>query len=63
MYKYLVKASMGLNRLLRGERGQTFSARNWQLKKDQKPNVVFAIDWMLGKDHCVHCWINWKLKK
>lgn len=63
MYRFLIKLSIWFNRLLKGEKGQTFSARNWQRKKDKKSNVVFLIDTLLGKDHCAFCWINWRLKK
>ena len=63
IYKSLVKLSIKINKMLGGEAQQTFSARNWQRKRDGLPNMVFIIDSILGKGHCVECWINWKTRR
>lgn len=55
--------SVTLNVMLGGELNQTFSARNHQWQKDGKFNLVWLIDAMLGKDHCTHCWVYWKVRK
>jgi hypothetical protein len=55
--------SIKINKMLGGEAQQTFSARNWQRKRDGLPHLVFAIDFALGKGHCCDCWINWKLRR
>lgn len=62
-YVRLIKASMWLNVRLGGEQGQTLSARSHECKRLGKFNLVFVIDLLLGKGHCLHCWVNWKLRK
>lgn len=67
MLKYLsrllVSISVLTNVILGGSSNQTFSARNWQWKKDNKPNLVYLIDKLLGKGHCSECWVYWKVRK
>jgi hypothetical protein len=63
IYKRLVRLSIGFNRLLGGESQQTFSARNWQRKRNGLTNLVFLIDFFLGKGHCCECWVNWKIRR
>jgi hypothetical protein len=67
MLKYLSRVGIALsiliNVILGGASNQTFSARNWQWKKDNRFNLVCAIDLVLGKDHCAGCWINWQIRK
>ena len=63
IYKRLVRLSINLNKLLGGKGQQTFSARNWQRKRDKLPNLVFPIDLFLGKGHCLECWVNWKIRR
>ena len=63
IYKRLVRMSIRLNKMLGGDAQQTFSARNWQRKRDGLPHLVFAIDLFLGKGHCCECWVNWKIRR
>ena len=67
MAKYLSKVltslSVLLNVVLGGDNNQTFSARNWHWKKQNKPNLVWLIDWVLGDNHCLECWVYWKVRK
>ena len=67
MIKYLHRVGIALsiliNVILGGASNQTFSARNWQWKKDKRFNLVCAIDLVLGEDHCVGCWVNWQIRK
>lgn len=65
--KYLnrvgVALSILINVILGGASNQTFSARNWQWKKDERPNLVWLFDLTLGKDHCASSWINWQIRR
>ena len=65
--KYIERVGIALSVLLNvltgGASNQTFSARNWAWKKRKLPNVVFVIDLVLGKDHCLQCWVYWQLRK
>ncbi len=61
--RVLTAFSVLINVLLGGSNKQTFSARNWQRKRDGLPHLVFAIDLFLGKGHCLECWVNWKVKR
>ena len=61
--RVLTALSVLLNVLLGGSNNQTFSARNWQWKKEGKPNIVWLIDLFLGKGHCTECWVYWKVRK
>ena len=58
-----IALSVLLNVLLGGYSGQTFSARNWEWKRNGKINIVFLIDLMLGRDHCACCWVYWRVRK
>lgn len=66
MLKYLnrvgVAMSVLFNVLTGGASNQTFSARNWQWKKDKRYNLVWLIDLMIGKGHCAECWVYWKVR-
>ena len=66
MLKYLnrvgVAMSVLFNVLTGGASNQTFSARNWQWKKDKKYNLVWLIDLVIGKGHCAECWVYWKVR-
>jgi hypothetical protein len=55
--------SMLLNVILGGELNQTFSARNYQRKRENKKNVCFLIDILFyyDTDHCMLSWTHWKL--
>ena len=65
--KYLtrvgVATSVLLNVLIGGASNQTFSARNFQWKREGKFNIVWLIDYLLGKDHCSICWAYWKVRE
>lgn len=67
MMKYLKRVGIALsiliNVILGGASNQTFSARNWQWKKEGRINLVWLIDLVLGKDHCVVCWTNWRIRE
>ena len=58
-----VALSVLLNVVLGGASNQTFSARNWQRKKDNKSNMVWVIDKIIGKGHCAECWVYWKVRE
>jgi len=60
--RILISLSILLNVILGGRSNQTFSARNHQWKRDKKPNLSMAIDSMLGRGHCLECWINWRVR-
>ena len=61
--KVLTSLSVLLNVLLGGDNNQTFSARNWHWKRQNKPNIVWLIDPILGDNHCLECWVYWKVRK
>lgn len=42
--RIFITTSMLVNVILGGRTGQTFSARNWEWKRQGKPNLVFFID-------------------
>lgn len=48
--KIAISLSMLLNFSLGGELNQTFSARNWESKRNNKFNLVFLID-KIGRAH------------
>lgn len=58
-----IALSVLLNVLLGGESNQTFSARNYSWRRDNKPNIAKAIDLVLGKDHCFMSWVYWSTRK
>ena len=58
-----VALSVLLNVVLGGASNQTFSARNWQRKKDNRTNMVWVIDKLIGKGHCTECWVYWKVRE
>lgn len=67
MKGYIVRVSIAssvlLNVVLGGASNQTFSARNWQRKKDNRPNMVWVIDKLIGDGHCAECWVYWKVRE
>lgn len=67
MSKYLkrvcVAASVLVNVILGGASNQTFSARNRQWQKKGRPNLVFLIDGILGKNHCCECYAYWLIRQ
>ena len=63
MYKYLnrifIAFSIFLNTVLGGSNNQTFSARNWQRKRDGKLHRVWLIDFVFrNKMHCCERGLN-----
>ncbi len=63
MFRIGIALSILINVTLGGKSNQTFSARNYQRKKDGKRNIVKGIDKVLGEDHCLICWTNWRIRK
>ena len=66
MRKYIARVSIAfsilINTLIGGKNNQTFSARNWQRKRDGKFNIVFIIDLVFfDRAHCVESWIKWTI--
>jgi hypothetical protein len=61
--RVLISLSVLLNVLLGGYNNQTFSARNYDWMKRGRANLVKPIDFVLGKDHCMHCWVYWKVRR
>lgn len=57
--------SVLLNVLLGGPSNQTLSARNYELKRSGKLNIVWLIDILFfwDKDHCMNSWLYWFMRK
>ena len=63
LFRVGIALSILINVILGGKSNQTFSARNYQRKKDGRYNCVMLIDKVIGEDHCLFCWTNWKVRK
>lgn len=72
LLQYLERVCIALsvlfNVILGGYSNQSFSARNYQWKKDGHPNLVLVIDWIFLKlvkeqNHCLTCWSYWYIRK
>lgn len=66
MKRYLKRVSIAfsilLNTLFGGANNQTLSARNWELKRNNKLNFVWLIDIIFrNKNHCLESWTKWKI--
>jgi len=61
--KIAINLSMLLNFSLGGELNQTFSARSWESKRNNKFNLVFLLDTLLGSGHCARAWVYWQVKR
>ncbi len=61
--RVLTAFSVLTNVLLGGSNNQTFSARNWQWKKEGRLNIVWFIDLFIGQGHCLECWVYWKVRR
>ena len=61
--RVLVAFSVLVNVILGGTNNQTFSARNWQWKRERKPNLVWLLDLVIGKGQCSECWVYWKTRR
>lgn len=58
-YRVGIALSILFNTMTGGETNQTFSARNYEWKRNKKFNIVKYIDMVLGAGHCLECWITW----
>lgn len=60
-----VALSVLFNVILGGASNQTFSARNYEWKRNGKPNLVWLLDKIFFKDedHSMHSWSYWVLRK
>lgn len=68
-----IALSVLLNVILGGKSNQTFSARNWDWKRNGYINFVDEIDWLhynIGKifgldltNHCMEAWVFWYTRK
>ena len=63
LYRVGIALSVLLNVLLGGYSNQTFSARNWDWKRRGFPSLVWLIDLLLGKSHCMNSWVYWYTRK
>lgn len=63
LYRVLLAMSMLLNVLLGGPVGQTFSARQHELRRNGKLHMAPVVDLLCGKHHCKICWAYWKVRK
>ena len=57
-----IATSVLVNVILGGSSNQTFSARNKVWQKNNKPNLVWLIDLICGKDHCTECYAYWLIR-
>ena len=54
--------SILLNTIFGGSNNQTLSARNWELKRNNKINFVWLINMIFfNKSHCLESWAKWKI--
>lgn len=63
LVRILIALSVLLNVTLGGRLNQTFSARNWDWKRNNKPNIVRPLDALLGDGHCSRAWAYWKVRR
>lgn len=72
MLEYLKRVGIALsvlfNVLLGGYSNQSFSARNYDWKKQGKRNLVWLIDFIAKKvfkddNHCISAWVYWCTRK
>ena len=63
LLRVVTAMSVLLNVILGGKLNQTFSARNWDWKKNNKPNMSRLIDALLGKGHCSRSWSYWIVRR
>lgn len=61
--RVLTAFSILLNVILGGRSNQTFSATQYQRKRNGKKNIVWLIDkiFFLNVDHCLDAWVKWKI--
>lgn len=69
LLKYLQRVGIAIsvlfNVILGGYSNQSFSARNYAWKREDKPNLVWLIDliFYIDKDHCMNSWLYWYTRK
>ena len=63
LVRILIAMSVLTNVILGGRLNQTFSARNWDWKRNNKPNLVRLLDALLGDGHCSRAWAYWKVRR
>lgn len=63
LVRVMIAMSVLTNVILGGRLNQTFSARNWEWKRSNKPNVVRLLDALLGNGHCSRSWAYWKVRR
>ena len=63
LVRILIALSVLLNVIFGGRLNQTFSARNWEWKRNGKTNVVRLLDALLGDGHCSRAWAYWKVRR
>ena len=63
LVRILIALSVLLNVILGGRLNQTFSARNWEWKRNEKINIVRLLDTLLGDGHCSRAWAYWKVRR
>lgn len=67
--KYIRRVGVALsvlfNVILGGHSNQTFSARNYEWKRNSKPNMVWLLDklFFMETDHSMYSWSYWILRK
>jgi len=63
--RILVTLSVLFNVILGGASNQTFSARQYERKRDGQSNLVWLIDTVIffDTDHCMMSWLYWKTTK
>ena len=61
--RVLIACSIILNVILGGRLNQTFAARNYQRKRENKKNMCFLLDILFyyETDHCMLSWTHWKV--
>ena len=62
-YRIFIALSVLLNVILGGYSNQTFSARNYQWRREGRFNIEKPLDRILGEGHCLECWVNWILRR
>jgi len=67
MKQYLWNVFSGLsffiNSLGGGSPYETFCSTQYRRKKAGKINIVRALDFFIGKDHCLICHVNTQIRK
>ena len=65
LYRIVIALSVLLNVILGGDSNQTFSARNYQRKREGRFNLVLLIDviFWFDRDHCLNSWSYWFTRK